>query len=206
MQHLLSVFTQFVEQYGPIAIFVSAYFETFGLPFPGESGLLATSALAAKGDVNIFAVAGAAIVAAIAGDNTSYLIGRRYGRAFIVGYGARVGITDERFQRVEDVSAKYGAYIVVFARFLVPFRQLNGLVAGSTEMPWLKFFPASVLGGSLWVSIWMTIGYVFGRDMSLIPDVLHHISHGAAIAVLLLLAAVLYFGHRSLRHHWASSE
>ncbi len=193
MRSLLEHFEFFVEHYGLIALFVTVFLETVGLPLPGESVLVTTSAIAANGGLNILTVAITGIIAAVAGDNLAYFIGRRFGRELILKHGSRFGVTDERYRKVEEVTQKYGAYIVVIARFVVLLRQLNGLVAGSVNMNWHKFFIANVIGSTLWVLFWTTLSYQFGQNVSLIPTLLHHSSLVAAVVVLVLLLMILIF-------------
>lgn len=199
MHHFIEHFANLLESYGLVVLFATLFLETFGLPLPGESALVATSAAAANGKINIFAVAMVASLAAIAGDNVAYLIGRRYGRALILAYGGRLGISEEKYQAVEDVTKKYGAFVVVVARFFVLLRQLNGLVAGSANMPWPRFLIANVLGSMLWVLFWTTLAYQFGQHISLLPKVLHHVSLMGAILVPATLILVFVFGHRGLK-------
>ncbi len=209
MHYFADHFENFVQNYGLFVLFPTIFFETFGLPLPGESALVATSALAAKGTLNIFAVAAVAAVAslaAIAGDNVAYLIGRRYGRAIILAYGSRFGITETKYEAAERATNKYGAYVVVCARFFVLLRQLNGLVAGSANMPWVKFFLANVAGSVLWVLFWTTIAYQFGHSVSLLPDAVHHILLIGAVLVPVALVLVLVFGRRALMKRKAMTK
>ncbi|WP_372571613.1 DedA family protein [Ruegeria jejuensis] len=199
MHHLPEHFASLIESYGLIVLFVTLFFETFGLPLPGESALVATSAVAANGSLNIVAVAAVAGLAAIAGDNVAYLIGRRYGRALILAYGGRFGISEAKYQAAERATEKYGAYVVVCARFFVLLRQLNGLVAGSANMPWPRFFVANVVGSALWVSFWATLAYQFGQHISLLPKALHHLSLIAAILIPAILVLVFVFGRSGLK-------
>ena len=64
-------------------------FEALGAPLPGESAIILASTAAAEGKLDIRAVAAAAFIAAVAGDNIGYLLGRRLGRPVITRYGAR---------------------------------------------------------------------------------------------------------------------
>ncbi|WP_299475899.1 DedA family protein [uncultured Roseibium sp.] len=184
----------FVEHYGLIVLFITLFLETLGLPLPGETALIMTSALASDGGLNIVSVAAAGITAAMAGDNVAYLIGRRYGRGLVLTYGRRFGVTDENYRKAEQATEKYGAYIVVFARFFVVLRQLNGLVAGSANMSWPRFLLANLVGSTLWVLFWTTLVYQFGHTIALIPKALHHLSLIAAMSVpvLLILLVILY--------------
>ncbi|WP_170766463.1 DedA family protein [Ruegeria lacuscaerulensis] len=199
MHHLAEHFANLVEGYGLVVLFPTIFFETFGLPLPGESALIATSALAAKGSLNIVAVAAVASLAAIAGDNIAYMIGRRYGREIILAYGARFGITEAKYEAAERATDKYGSYVVVCARFFVLLRQLNGLVAGSANMPWVKFFVANVTGSVLWVLFWTTLAYQFGLHVSLLTKALHHFSLIGAVLIPIALVLVFVFGRSALK-------
>ena len=179
-----------IAQYGVPALFGVITLETLGLPLPGESALITMAADAGAGNVSIWHVVIAAWLGAVLGDNIGYMIGRKYGRVVILRYGARVGITHEKYLRAEQITAKYGPFMVVGARFLPILRQLNGLVAGSTEMHWIRFLVANLLGAALWVGIWATLAYQLGHTISVIPWIWHHLSLVAMTVILVILIAV----------------
>lgn len=160
-----NVIAHYAATYGALAIFVMIYFESFGVPLPAESALVAGALLAAKGNLAFSHVVAGAIAGAILGDTTGYLIGRYGGRALIHKWGARVGLTEERFARFENGFGKRGIYAVIFARFVFGFRQLNGLIAGSAGMPFLRFFFANCLGAVLWTSAWTGGARLFGAAL-----------------------------------------
>jgi len=189
--HLLTL----VEQYGVIALFLSITLETLGLPLPGESALIASSAAAGAGKLSIWHVVIAAYVAAVLGDNIGYLLGRRYGKAVILRYGDRIGITHEKYEKAEVVGAKYGPLMVIAARFLPLLRQINGLVAGSTGMHWAAFLGANLIGAALWVGGWSTLAYRLGHDVSIVPWFWNHLALVAMVVIpaLLIGIALLYW-------------
>jgi membrane protein DedA with SNARE-associated domain len=191
-QHLAS----FVAHYGIPALFVSVTLETLGAPLPGESAIIVAAGAAAAGELSIRSVAVAAFLAAVLGDNIAYLIGRRLGRPVIVRFGARFGASERNLARAEALIARYGPLIVVAARFFVLLRQLNGLVAGTTRMHWPSFLAANVVGAALWVGLWATLAYRFGRSIDIVPYVWHHLSLVAAVVVPLLLIALAFLHFR----------
>ncbi|MCV6585580.1 MAG: DedA family protein [Marinibacterium sp.] len=195
MHHLVGQITHFVEQYGLIAVFVSIFTETFGIPTAAESALVVTADLAAKGQPTLPGLILAAWAAACLGDNLAYLIGRRLGREMIVKHGTRVGLGEEVYARAETFMARHGGLFVIAARFVYVMRQLNGLVAGATGMRWHRFLIADLIGTGLWVTLWALLGYFIGPDLSRIPAMLHHfawhISGAVAIGVALIIAAML---------------
>lgn len=193
-------FEALMAQYGVIALFVSVTLEALGAPMPGESAILVAAGAAAAGKLDIWSVGLAAFAGAVLGDNIGYLIGRRLGRPAILRFGGRFGVTEAAFARAEAVIRRHGAIIVVLARFVVLLRQLNGLVAGTTEMHWPTFLVANTVGAALWVGVWATLAYRFGGDVTaLLPALWHHLSLVAALLVPLIVAgfvAARWFGRR----------
>src|SRR3954463_16140437 len=72
-----------------------------GLVVPGETVMLLGGAVAGQGAIDVYILIAIAWFAAWAGDTTSFFIGRRLGRDFIIRNGPRFGITNERFEKVE---------------------------------------------------------------------------------------------------------
>lgn len=190
-----------ISQYGIAALFASVMFEALGAPLPGESAVILASTAAAEGRLDIRAVALAAFLAAVAGDNIGYLLGRRLGRPVITRYGARFGLTDTAFDRVEAVARRRGPFMVVIARFVVVLRQLNGIVAGTTGMPWPVFLVANAVGAALWVGVWTTLAYRFGHSTDIVPFLWHHLNAVMAIVVPLLVIGlvILHLRHRGVQ-------
>jgi membrane protein DedA with SNARE-associated domain len=196
MTGITDLFQTLLAQYGVAALFLSVMFESLGAPLPGESAIVLTSAAAARGEFDINTIAVAAFLGAVIGDNIGYLIGRRFGRAVLVRYGSRFGVTDRNLDRAEAVARRRGPLMVVFARFVVILRQLNGIVAGTTGMRWPTFLLANMLGAALWVGLWTTLAYRFGHSTAIVPFLWHHLSLVAAVAVPLLVLLLVWLHTR----------
>lgn len=183
----------FLHAYGAIVIFVIIFFESTGLPLPGESLLIASGLLAGRGELDIWTVFIAAWAGGVLGDNLGYVIGRTLGRPVIVRYGSKVGLTEPRFAAVERQFLKYGALVVLFARFFVVLRQLNGLVAGITGMHWLHFIVANAAGAALWAGLWSFAAYAFGTELE------HYLHYGRqaffVVGIAAAIAAAAYGVH-----------
>jgi membrane protein DedA with SNARE-associated domain len=193
---IVHFFESLIAQYGIAALFVSVTLEALGAPLPGESAIIVASGAAAAGKLSIEAVAIAAFLAAVLGDNIGYLIGRRLGRPVITRYGARFGMTDRNLDRAEAIVRRHGPLMVLFARFVVVLRQLNGLVAGTTGMRWPVFLAANAAGAALWVGLWTTLAYRFGHSTDIVPFLWHHLNLVAAVGVPLLIAGLAYLHFR----------
>ncbi len=184
----------FVVDYGYLAVFLGILFEDFGFPTPGETMLIAGSVLASRGTLNILWLLPIAWLAAVIGDSIGFLIGAVGGHRMLVRYGGRIGITFERLQKVEEFFARYGDIVVVIARFFVILRQFNGVVAGTLEMPWPRFFLYNSIGAALWVGFWGGLTYWLGSRFFAFIHVFGWVGPTLiALGVLALIAAVAKF-------------
>jgi membrane protein DedA with SNARE-associated domain len=198
MTSLALAFETLIAHYGAAALFVTLTLETLGAPLPGESALVIAAGAAAAGELDIRVVVLAAVAGAVLGDNIGYLIGRHLGRGAVLRLGRRVGITARGMAEAEAVTARFGPFMVVFARFIVVLRQLNGIVAGTSRMPWLRFLAANLVGAALWVGLWTMLAYRFGQSLDVVPALWHHRSLAMAVVMplLILLLLALRLRHR----------
>ncbi|WP_227815279.1 DedA family protein [Nitrogeniibacter aestuarii] len=91
------------------------------------------------------------------GATLGYAIGRQLGRHALLKHSACIGLTEARLVRGECLFAKWCVGVVVMARFFVFLRQLNGMLAGSLGLPWWRYVAANMVGGALWVGVWLIL-------------------------------------------------
>ena len=175
---------QLIGRYGYLVVFLGVMLESTGVPLPGEAVLLASGALAHRGVLDLVDVAFFGLLGAVAGDQIGYWIGRRGGRPFVVRWGRYVLITPERLGRTEAFFARHGGRAVFLARFVAGLRVFGALVAGISRMPWGKFVLYNVLGGAVWVTATVSIGYLLSASISLVE-------HWVGRVSLLLVAALI---------------
>jgi membrane protein DedA with SNARE-associated domain len=195
-----------LDHYGYLALGGLILVEDFGVPSPGETILIAASVYAGAGRLNIVAVGVIAVLAAVAGDNIGYAIGRYGGHALVVRYGKYVLLTRERLDKAERFFRRYGGQIVVVARFIEGLRQLNGIIAGIAEMPWPRFLVFNTLGAVLWVGVWSTVGYLAGNNIASVYSTVTRYSLYLLIALGVLAAAWIARGILRRRRRAAPAE
>ncbi|MER6474319.1 DedA family protein [Streptomyces collinus] len=178
-----------LDHYGYWAVGAVILVEDFGVPAPGETILLAAGVFAGAGRLNIYAVAAVAFVAAVLGDNIGYLIGRSGGRAFVHRWGRYVFLTPKRFQAAEEFFGRHGGKIVTVARFVEGLRQANGIIAGTSGMPWRRFLLFNALGAALWVGLWATLSYLVGNHITTVYDEISRYQVYVLVALGVLLTA-----------------
>ena len=89
---------------------------------------------------------------ACAGDVTSFFLGRRLGREFLMKHGPRFGFSHDRLHQVEDFFSRHGGKTIFLGRFVGFVRAFAPFIAGSSGMRFRQFFPYSVLGCGIWTS------------------------------------------------------
>jgi membrane protein DedA with SNARE-associated domain len=165
MPPLLQHLAPLLDHWGYFAVFAIIFVESFGIPTPGQTIMVAAAVYANYGTLNVWVVALVALVAAVLGDNLGYWIGSRGGRTVVDRWGKYVLITEERFAKAEGFFARRGGGVVLIARFIDGLRQVNGIIAGITSMPWRRFLLYNTLGATLWVGFWVTLAYTFGAPL-----------------------------------------
>ena len=194
-----------LEHFGLWAILALVLLEDFGIPVPGETVLIAGAIFAGSGQLNIVAVGVVGFVAAVVGDNIGYAIGRFGGRALVERWGKYVFITPERLDKAEAFFKRHGGKIITIARFIEGLRQANGIIAGITDMHWLRFVAFNALGAALWVGTWVSVGYFAGQHITTIYNAITRYSLYAAIAAVVLIAAWVVYRIRKHRRTLADA-
>lgn len=149
-------------------------------PFlPGDSLLFAAGALAATGVLNPFVLVALLFVAAVLGDSVNYSLGSYFG-VRVFKEEARIFKLDYLY-KTEAFFEKYGGKTIVIARFVPIVRTYAPFVAGASKMNYSRFIFYNLLGGAIWVGLFVTVGYLFGN----LPIVKNNFS----LAVLIIIAA-----------------
>ena len=161
-----------------------------GLVVPGETAMLVAGVLAARGNISLPLILALGAAAAVGGDSVGYTIGRRFGPTI---EGSRAGrwVGPERWDRTHRYVRSRGAWAVALGRWVGVLRALVPAVAGMTEMPYRRFFAANAVGGVLWVSTVVGVGYAAGGSLAVAQQVLGNFSViGAVVTVALVVGAM----------------
>ncbi|MBK7743300.1 MAG: DedA family protein [Betaproteobacteria bacterium] len=189
-------------QYGPWLyglLFVVIFAET-GLvvfPFlPGDSLLFISGTVVATAGLNVHALVGLLVVAAVLGDTVNYSIGRYIGPKVFDKPDSR-WFRQEHLRRTQAFYDKYGGVTIIIGRFVPIVRTFAPFLAGVAGMTYRKFLSFNLIGGVLWISSLVYAGYLFGN----IPWVKNNLS---LIVVGIVLVSLIPVATTWLREHRAA--
>ena len=185
---------EFVAQYGNwvyALLFLIVFVETgvVVMPFlPGDSLLFIVGTLCGAELMSLPVATVLLLLAAIAGDQTNYTIGRYFGPKVFQWEDSRF-FNRAAFDKAHAFYEKYGGITIVLARFMPFIRTFVPFVAGVAAMTRSKFTAYNVMGGVLWVVGLLLAGYFFGN----LPVVQTHLSK-IIWALILVPGLIAIFG------------
>ena len=169
-----------------------------GLFLPGEAALLLGGVLASQGRVSLPVMITVAVVAAIVGDSIGYEIGRRGGPAL---KRSRLGqvVGEERWDKGERFLERRGGPAVLLGRWVGLLRALVPSLAGMGRMPYRRFLVWNAIGGLLWASTVVLVGYAAGAQYKRVEKLFGQASLlvGATVVVIVV---VLLLARAIARH------
>lgn len=135
-----------------------------GFFLPGDSLLLMAGVVSAqKGAINPWIGVPAITLAAVAGDQIGFMLGRLAGRAVFDRPDGRF-IKRKYFVEAHDYYVKNGSRSIVIARFIPVLRTFVPFMAGVADMPYRSFVVWNVAGGCLWVWSLFGLGYALAKN------------------------------------------
>ena len=167
--HLDKHIAAFWELYGVwlyVLVFIIIFAET-GLVvtpwLPGDSFLFVLGALAGiGGGPDVTLLLALLFVAAVLGNTSNYWIGRWIGPKLFRSGKSRI-LSKETLDKTHAFYDKYGSFTLIVSRFVPLVRTFAPFVAGLGAMPHGRFQFYSIVGGGLWVGLFVGAGYLFGQ-------------------------------------------
>lgn len=188
MPHLdAHALSHLLEIYGYWAVLVCVAIESTGVPFPGETMLLAASIYAGTTHhLQIAFIVIAAAVGAILGDNLGYLVGREGGFRLLRRYGRFIRVDERKLKVGMYLFRRHGGKVVFFGRFVAVLRAWAAFLAGVNRMRWSRFLAFNAAGGIVWATVYGIAGYLLGANAQHLASVV-----GKVTLVVVALAVVI---------------
>ena len=178
------------------AAFLETTIPPVSLFFPGEWALLFGGAMAADGVMPIGALLLTVWVCSTAGDSVAFLIGRRFGRSFLLRYGRPFGVTAPRLARVDAWFERYGPAAIAIGRLVNFVRPTAPILAGATRFSYRRFLPWSMLGTLAFSLVYCLLGFAFYRSYD---ELVTAVGRGSAVVLAVVVAVAVVLVRRSRR-------
>ena len=130
-------------------------------------------------------------------DLTSYALGRRLGRRFLLRHGHRIKLTPIRLRQVEKFLGRHGGKTIIVGRFIGPVRALAPFVAGSSRMAASRFVPATFVAAGIWSAAFSILGYLFWQSFAQAAGIARQGTLALAALVVAIVGTVA--AYRALR-------
>ncbi|HEX3498706.1 MAG TPA: DedA family protein [Stellaceae bacterium] len=187
--------TQLISQYGYWVVMLFVGVESIGIPFPGETMLLAAAIYAGTThNLDISLVIAAASAGAVLGDNIGYWFGREFGYELLLRFGRYIHFDQSKMKLGMYLFLKHGGKVVFFGRFVAVLRAFAALLAGINQMDWPRFFLFNIAGGITWATILGLAGYNLGKEA-------RHLLGTAGIVILVVATALLVVAFIAVRRN-----
>lgn len=175
-----------VATYGYPAVFGLVMVESFGVPIPGETALIAASTYAgATHRLSPWLIFVVAAAGAIIGDTIGYWVGDKGGYRLLLRYGPIVRIDESKIKVARYLFDRQGAKVVFFGRFISVLRAYAAFLAGTARMRYRHFLAANASGAVVWAAVYTFGAYLAGTTLK---------SVSAPLDIALAVGAVLVVG------------
>ncbi len=191
----MDAITNWITQYGCLAVFSLLMLGIVGLPVPDELLLTLVGYLISEEILNPFAAAGAAFLGSICGITLSYTLGRTCGLPLIEKYGRFIHLRMQHLDRVRRWFNHIGKWTLTGGYFFPGVRHFTGFVAGASKLQLRVFAGYAYLGALCWATSFISLGYFLGEERLLISQSWLRISKEIhLIALIVVLLTLIIFG------------
>jgi membrane protein DedA with SNARE-associated domain/rhodanese-related sulfurtransferase len=183
----------------PVVAFVGVFAGAIGLPVPAMPTLIVVGStlVAARDPGLILAAFLGALAGAFAGDAAWFLTGRRFGYR-VLDRLCRISLSpDTCVRRASGFFEKRGVKLLLVSRFIPGLSLVAIPIAGAGDTRFSRFTLYDMLGAALWISVGLSIGMLFYRQIDAVLTTLKQF--GVGMAAIALIGLLLWVGFRYIR-------
>jgi membrane protein DedA with SNARE-associated domain/rhodanese-related sulfurtransferase len=183
----------------PFVAFLGVFAGAIGLPVPAMPTLIVVGStlVAARDPLLIIATFLGALAGAFLGDAAWFLTGRRFGYRVLDGL-CRISLSpDTCVRRASGFFEKRGVKLLLVSRFIPGLSLVAIPIAGAGDTRFVRFTMYDLLGAALWVSVGLSVGMLFYRQIDAVLAALRQF--GLGLATVAAIGLLLWIGFRYLR-------
>ncbi len=155
---------EFLERHTDIAIFLIVFLEDLGVPMPIPADVVVVYAgfRLRQHTINPYLAVILMVVAVNLAATILFTVVRRGGRPLVDRYGHYLHLDAHRLARAETWLNRHGALAIVVGRSIPGIRLATVIACGLFKVPYRIFLPAQFVGVSIYLAVFLIIGYVLG--------------------------------------------
>lgn len=188
MQDVIQVFSEYIANYGYIALYVLFFLGILGMPLPEETLLVFSGFLVSTGELDYWMTLLFCYLGSISAMTLAYWIGRMVGYPVIEKYGKRFGLGYAVYKKTENWFNRIGKWALPIGYFIPGVRQFTAYFAGITQLSFGSYMLYTYLGGLVWCVLFVTLGWQLGERWEQLFEL---ISHNLAIFFIVVFAAIV---------------
>ena len=192
---MVGIVSGYIEHFTYLGLFVILLLCGMGLPLPEDIALLAGGFLVHRGVIRYPITLGVALLGVVAGDNSLFFLGRRFGTGLVRYFGLNRPGSKAQIDRIRAFMRRHGHRAIFYARFLAGLRALIYLTAGSFGVTPLRFLSYDLLGAIISVPVVVSIGYLFGGQLEV---VIHYLGGFERLLWVVAVLSLAIYGMRLL--------
>ena len=187
---------RWISHYGYGGLFTALVLGIAGLPIPDETLLVFSGYLVSRGKLHPVLTWICAFSGSLGGITLSYAIGRTAGYGFVHRYGRYIHFNESRLQEIENWFERIGHWLLTVGYYIPGVRHFTALVAGMSGMPLQLFAQYAYPGAALWVSTFLTLGYVLGDQWQTVFGTIHKYTTAVVLVLTGITVAIWYVRSR----------
>jgi membrane protein DedA with SNARE-associated domain len=192
---LTGLVSNYIEHFTYVGLFLVLVLCGLGLPVPEDFALLTGGFLVHRGITQYPTTLAISFVGVLAGDNSLFFLGRRFGAGILRYLEFVRPRTLPRIQRLKMFMDRHGHMAIFYARFLAGVRALVYITAGSAGVAPLRFVVYDALGAVISVPLAVSIGYLFGDQ---IESAIRFLGGFDRMVLLAAVGCLIFYGSHLL--------
>lgn len=201
VQRLLASYQHALQTGGYAYIVFLMALESSVVPLPSELVIppAVLLVLAGNSTMTVPGIVIAAALGSLIGACLMYGGSRIAGRPLVIRYGKFLLISQEKIERAERWSERFGSFGIFLSRMLPVVRHLIGIPAGIVRMTFWKFCVYTLAGSAFWCGVLAYISVAAGKDERLMHGEIREITIWVTVAAAVLGGAYYFLVHRLSR-------
>ena len=191
----MSYITNFIYEYGLMAMFIIILLEYACFPVSSEIVLPFSGAVASINDTNFFVILPLSILAGLIGTGICYTVGWFGGGALLNGITRKFPKTKKGIDTAYDKFKLHGASAVCIGRVIPLVRTYIALIAGAAKLNPVTYFAASSLGIAIWNTLLIGLGYILRENYKKVGEYYVRYKHNLipVVAICVIAFTINFF-------------